>query len=53
MEQKNLAKLLGEKESEINKWMTGTHNFTIKTLSKIESVLGESFIEVPEHKIVY
>ncbi len=27
--------------------MTGTHNFTIKTLTKIESVLGESILVVP------
>lgn len=50
MEQKDLAKLLGKTESEISKWMTGTHNFTIKTISKIESVLGESILNVSNHK---
>ena len=44
-EQKDLAKLLGKSESEISKWMTGAHNFTIKTIAKIESVLGESSIQ--------
>lgn len=44
-EQKDLAKLLGKSESEISKWMTGTHNFTIKTIAKMESVLGESIIQ--------
>ncbi len=43
-EQKDLAKALGKSESEISKWMTGSHNFTIKTISKIEAVLGESVI---------
>ena len=43
-EQKDLAAALGETESEISKWMTGTHNFTIKTLSKIAAVLGEPVI---------
>lgn len=38
--QKDLADLLGKSESEISKWLSGTHNFTLKTLSKIESVLG-------------
>ncbi|MFC0877080.1 multiprotein-bridging factor 1 family protein [Saccharicrinis sp. FJH2] len=49
-EQKDLAFALGKKESEISKWMTGTHNFTIKTISKIESVLGESILNVSNHK---
>ena len=45
-EQKDLARLLGKKESEISKWMSGTHNFTINTLAKIQAVLGESIIHV-------
>jgi len=45
-EQKDLAHLLGKNESEISKWMSGTHNFTINTLAKIQAVLGESIIHV-------
>ena len=45
-EQKELARLLGKNESEISKWMSGTHNFTINTLAKIQAVLGESIIQV-------
>jgi len=45
-EQKDLARLLGKNESEISKWMSGTHNFTINTLAKIQAVLGESIIQV-------
>jgi len=45
-EQKDLARALRKKESEISKWMTGTHNFTIKTLAKISTVLGEPVIQV-------
>ncbi len=44
IEQKDLAQLLGKNESEISKWMTGTHNFTLKTISKIEAALGESIL---------
>ena len=44
--QRDLANLMGKKESEISKWMQGTHNFTLKSLSKIESVLGENLIEI-------
>lgn len=51
-EQKDLAKALGKSESEISKWMTGTHNFTIKTLAKIEAVLGEPIIQTIQEKSV-
>lgn len=39
--QKDLADLLGKKESEISKWLRGTQNFTYKTIAKIEIALGE------------
>lgn len=42
-----LANILGKSESEISKWMCGTHNFTLKTISKIEDKLGESIIKCP------
>jgi len=42
--QRDLANLMGKKESEISKWMQGTHNFTLKSIAKIESVLGEKLI---------
>ncbi len=45
-DQKTLAKALGKSESEISKWMSGTHNFTLKSLSKIEAVLGQPILEV-------
>jgi len=44
--QKDLAEKLGKKESEISKWMRGTHNFTIETLSSIETALGEHILEI-------
>lgn len=43
-----LAEQLGKKESEISKWLRGSHNFTLKTISKIEDVLGESIIICPK-----
>lgn len=39
--QAELAGLLGKSESEVSKWLRGSHNFTLKTLSKIEEALGE------------
>jgi transcriptional regulator with XRE-family HTH domain len=46
LNQRDLADLLGKRESEVSKWMTGTHNFTLKTLAKIENVLGFPIIKV-------
>lgn len=46
--QRDLAKMLDKKESEISKWMQGTHNFTIKSIAKIEEVLGEPIIITPK-----
>ena len=42
--QKDLAQILREKESEISKWLRGTHNFTIRTISKLSVALGEDII---------
>ena len=39
-----------EKEAEISKWMSGTHNFTIRTISFIETVLGEDVITVKRYR---
>lgn len=46
LRQKDLANMLGKTEAEISKWMRGTHNFTIETLSSIENALGEPILEV-------
>ncbi|MGM9833941.1 MAG: helix-turn-helix domain-containing protein [Candidatus Limisoma sp.] len=46
LKQKDLALRLGKNESEISKWMRGTHNFTIDTLVSIEDALGEPIISV-------
>lgn len=51
LSQKDLAELLDKKESEVSKWMTGTHNFTLKTLVKIEDVLGYPIIKVINKEI--
>lgn len=46
LRQKDLANLLGKKESEISRWMQGTHNFTIDTILSIENVLGFPILQV-------
>ncbi len=46
LRQKDLAAMLGKNESEVSKWMRGTHNFTIETISQIEKALGEPVLQV-------
>ncbi len=53
LDQKDLALLLDKKESEISKWMSGSHNFTLKTLAKIEEVLGAPIIKVIKKEIPF
>jgi len=48
--QKELAKLMGKEESEISKLLSPNHNLTLKTISKLESCLGEKIISTPIRK---
>ena len=44
--QRDLAERMQKKPSEINKWLKGSHNLTLKTLAKLEAELGEPIITV-------
>lgn len=44
--QKELARRLGKRESEISKWLTGRHNFTTQTIARIETALGCKVITI-------
>ncbi len=44
--QKDFAGQLNKRESEISKWLTGRHNFTMQTIAKIETALGCKLIDV-------
>ena len=47
MTQKEFARKIGKSESEVSVWLTGRHNFTLKTLSKVSSVFGDDIVAVP------
>ena len=56
MTQREFAALMGKRESEISRWLTGSHGFTTTTLAKIATVLGEPVVEIkkaPEVKYVF
>ena len=48
MTQREFAALMGKRESEVSRWLSGTHGFTTNTLAKISAVLGEPVVKVPE-----
>ena len=48
--QKNLADKLDKRPSEIHKWLNGDHNFTLRSIAKLEAELGEILLEVPTRK---
>lgn len=41
---------MGKQPSEISKWFKGEHNFTLKSITKMEAELGEDIINIPYRK---
>ena len=48
MTQKDLAQRLGKTETEVSRWLSGTHNLTLSTICKISTALGEDIVTVPK-----
>ena len=46
MTQRDLARKVGKTEGEVSRWLGGTHNFTLRTLAKISTILGVDMIKV-------
>ena len=44
MSQKDLAQKLGKTETEVSRWLCGTHNMTMATLAKIAVALDDDLI---------
>lgn len=44
MSQKEFAQLMGKTETEVSRWLSGTHNMTMSTIAKISTALGEDII---------
>ena len=43
---KEWASQIGKTEAEVSRWVSGTHNFTLRTLAKISIALGEDLIKL-------
>ena len=46
LSKKQFADALGRRPSEITKWLSGQHNFTIATLSMLSSFFGRPIIKM-------
>lgn len=52
--QAEFAKMLGKSPSEVSKWLTGLHNLTLKSITKMEVALEVDLINIePQYKYVY
>lgn len=55
--QKLLAEKMGKSEAEVSKMLNGVQNFTLKTISKLETAFGERIIGVcinkPSHHFAF
>ena len=50
MSQKEFARLMGKTETEVSRWLSGTHNLTMATLCKISVALGEDIIVLADRQ---
>ena len=47
MKQKDLADKMGKSEAEVSKLLAGMHNYTLRSIAKIEAALGTTVICTP------
>lgn len=47
LKQKELAERMGKSEAEVSKLLGGMHNYTLRSLAKIEAALGSTIITTP------
>ncbi len=50
MTQKDLAQRLGKTETEVSRWLCGTHNLTVATIAKVACVLEDDLITATADK---
>jgi len=46
LSKKDLANALGKRPSEVTRWISGQHNFTLRTISLISNFFGESLVRI-------
>ena len=51
MSQKDFAKLMGKIETEVSRWLSGTHNLTMATICKISAALDAEVVKVADYEL--
>jgi len=46
LSQKDFAKMTGKTQAEVSRWLSGTHNFTLRTLCLISTTLHQNIVSV-------
>lgn len=46
--QQDFAKEMGKTNAEISKWLSGSHNLTLRSIAKMEAALGKDIILTPQ-----
>jgi len=46
IKKKQFAEMLGKSPSEVSKWLSGLHNLTLKSITKMEEVLDINLINI-------
>lgn len=46
LSKKQLADQLGKRPSEVTRWLSGQHNFTVATLAMLSDFFGKSIVSV-------
>lgn len=44
LSKKEFAQAIGKRPSEVTKWLSGQHNFTLRTLAMLSTFFGESLV---------
>jgi transcriptional regulator with XRE-family HTH domain len=50
LKQSDIVRITGRGKAEISRWLSGTHNFTLRTLAILEATLGEDLMDVNDGK---
>ena len=53
MKQRDLAEKMGKSEAEVSKWLTGMHNYTLRSFAKLEAALGEAVVCTPKPAFIH
>lgn len=52
LSQKDFARMMGKTETEVSRWLSGTHNLTMATICKISATLEADVIKVADEEFL-